>query len=321
MTQKKLVSFVVPVLNEELNIIPFYETLIPVIKRCESQYDFEILFTDNHSTDRTFEHLTELAQTDKRIRVLRFSRNYGYQKSILTGYLHAQGEAVIQLDCDLQDPPAMVIDFLKHWEAGNAVVYGIRRKTRDKLRVSMARKLFYRFINFLSEDELPLDAGDFRLIDRKVIEALREMNDERPYLRGAIATVGFKQQGIPYDRSQRQLGVSNFGLRDMIALALDGILNHSIIPLRLASFFGIFVSLFSAALSVIYLIGKTIFNLSWPAGFTTITILILLSTSMNALFLGIIGEYLGRVYQQVKKKPVIIEAMIGSSIIVPKGAE
>lgn len=314
MTTKKLISFVVPVLNEELNILPLYEALLPIMERCAQWYDFEILFTDNHSTDSTFERLTELAQLDGRIRVLRFSRNYGYQKSILTGYLHARGDAIIQLDCDLQDPPQLIMDFISYWEEGNAVVYGVRLKTQDKLLVYMARKLFYRVINYLSEDNLPLDAGDFRLVDRKVVEALREIDDAQPYLRGTIAAMGFRQQGIPYNRNERKRGSSNFRLRDMVKLAFDGILNHSITPLRLASFFGLCVSVATGILALVYLTGKTFFNLSWPRGFTTLTILILLGISINSLFLGIIGEYLGRIYQQLKKKPVIIEAAIDKKI-------
>ena len=307
-----------PVLNEELNIIPFYQALLPVMKQCDKHYNFEILFTDNHSTDSTFDKLTQLTQLDKRIGVLRFSRNYGYQKSILTGYLHANGDAVIQLDCDLQDPPELIIDFLRHWEAGCSVVYGIRLKTSDNPLTYLARKFFYRLINFLSEDSLPLDAGDFRLVDRKIIETLRQLDDAQPYLRGAIANIGFRQHGIPYNRSERKRGVSNFSLRDMIILALDGILNHSIVPLRLASFFGVCASLFTGALSIIYLFGKVFFKVSWPSGFTTLTILILLGISMNALFLGIIGEYLGRIYQQVKKSPVVIESFLGTLGVLAK---
>jgi len=307
---KKLISLIVPVLNEELNIFPFYEAVLPVIGQCKQHYDFEILFTDNHSSDSTFQKLTELTQRDKRVRAIRFSRNYGYQKSILNGYLHARGQAIIQLDCDLQDPPILLLAFLKKWEEGHAVVYGIRLKTDNNIVVSLTRKLFYRTINFLSEDNLPLDAGDFRLVDRKIVEVLRQTDDAQPYLRGMIATTGFSQVGIPYNRSERQRGKSHFQLKDMVKLALDGILNHSVVPLRIASFFGIIVSIITAFLAFSYMICKLYFNLAWPSGFTTLTMLLLFGISINALFLGIIGEYLGRIYQQVKKKPVVIETSL-----------
>lgn len=313
-TNKKLISFVVPVLNEELNIVPFYKEVSSIIELCKENYDFEIIFTDNHSVDSTFQKLSTLAQTDTKIRVIRFARNYGYQKSILAGYLHAKGAAVIQLDCDLQDPPALIIEFLKYWEQGYAVVYGVRKKTADNMAVSFVRKLFYRTIHFLSEDELPLDAGDFRLIDRKIVEVLRQMDDAQPYLRGTIASIGFSQHGIPYNRAERQRGTSNFSFKDMMKLALDGILNHSIVPLRIASFFGISISLLTASLAGVYIIAKFFFRHTWPAGFTTLTILILFGISINSLFLGIIGEYLGRIYQQTKKKPIVIEAKIESTV-------
>lgn len=304
--RKKLISIVVPVLNEELNIFPFYETVRPVMNGCSEQYDFEIIFTDNHSTDSTHDKLKQLCDLDPRVRAIRFSRNFGYQKSILAGYLNANGDALIQLDCDLQDPPGLIPEFLSFWEKGNAVVYGVRKSRKDNVLMHLARKLFYRIINSLSEDHLPPDVGDFRLIDRKIVELLRQVDDANPYLRGMIATFGFRQHGISYSRNERELGSSNFRLKHLIGLALDGILNHSIVPLRIASFFGVFVSFITTCSALIYLMGKLFFGFTWPPGFTTLAILILLGISMNALFLGIMGEYVGRIYRQVKKGPMVI---------------
>lgn len=309
----------VPVYNEELNIEPLYAAVLEVISRLENQYEFEIVFTDNHSKDNTFEKLCALHEQDKRVRVLRFSRNFGYQKSIMTGYLNARGDALIQLDCDLQDPPEMIIEFLKYWEAGYQVVYGVRAKRKEHWGINAIRRIFYRLVNYLSEDELPVDAGDFRLIDRKVVEVLRQVDDAQPYLRGTIAAIGFRQHGIVYHRHERERGRTNFRARDIMNLAMDGILNHSIIPLRLASFFGIVVSSLTVLAIFLYLLGKLIFNYHWPAGFTTLTILTLAGIGMNALFLGIIGEYLGRIYQQVKKKPlVVIETIIDNNTHLTK---
>jgi glycosyltransferase involved in cell wall biosynthesis len=304
--KKKLISLIIPVFNEEENISPLYEAILPIIKDCESQYDFELVFTDNHSTDSTFAKLGELRRIDHRVRVFRFSRNFGYQKSILAGYLKARGDALIQLDCDLQDPPELIPVFLKHWEDGCAVVYGVRRSRRESVALHYARKLFYRLADYLSEDELPVDVGDFRLIDRKVVDVLRQVDDAQPYLRGMIAAMGFKQHGIDYDRRGRERGTSNFRFKDLIGLALDGILNHSIVPLRLATFFGIGVTVLTLLAILGYVIGKLLLGFNWPAGFTTLTVLVLAGISVNALFLGIIGEYLGRIYQQVKKRPLVI---------------
>lgn len=306
MINKKLISLIIPVFNEEENIYPLYEAIIPIIEKCSNFYNFEFVFTDNHSSDNSFELLTTLSQCDRRVRVLRFSRNFGYQKSILTGYLNANGDALIQLDCDLQDPPELITEFIKHWEDGCAVVYGVRLTRKEGVLINFFRKLFYRLANFLSEDNLPLDAGDFRLIDRKVVEVLRLTEDMQPYLRGVISSIGFKQHAINYHRLGRLRGKSKFNLKELFGLAVDGILNHSIIPLRLASFFGITVSAITIVAIFGYAIGKFMYGINWPVGFTTLTILILAGISMNALFLGIIGEYLGRIYRQVKKKPLVI---------------
>lgn len=307
MTQhKKLISLVIPVFNEEENIFPLYQAVIPIINNCVDQYNFELIFTDNHSTDSTFAKLSELREIDQRVRVFRFSRNFGYQKSILTGYLKARGDALIQLDCDLQDPPDLIPEFLRHWEDGCAVVYGVRQSRQESAALHYARKLFYRLAGYLSEDDLPVDAGDFRLIDKKVVEVLRQVDDAQPYLRGMIAAMGFRQHGIKYDRRGRVRGKSNFRFKDLAGLALDGILNHSIVPLRLATFFGMGVTLLTLLAILGYVVSKLMFGFNWPAGFTTLTVLVLAGISVNALFLGIIGEYLGRIYQQVKKRPLVI---------------
>ncbi|MBD3646561.1 MAG: glycosyltransferase family 2 protein [Pseudomonadales bacterium] len=311
---KKLISLVVPVLNEEENLEPFYNEVCAVIDRLSDDYNFEFVFTDNHSEDNTFEELRKLHAKDPRVRVLRFSRNFGYQRSILTGYLNGRGDALIQLDCDLQDPPELIPDFLRAWEQGHFVVYGIRRTVQDSSVLKFARRVFYRMINYLSDDELPLDAGDFRLVDRSIVEVLRQIDDAQPYLRGTIASMGFPQQGIPYDRRQRERGHTKFKLKNLVMLAMDGILNHSIVPLRIASFFGIIISIFTLLAIAFYTIGKAFFALDWPAGFTTLAVLILGGISVNALFLGIIGEYLGRIYQQVKKRPLsIVQEELGTA--------
>ena len=303
---KKLVSLIIPVFNEEENITPLYEALAPILKQHKDQYDFELIFTDNHSTDSTFSRLSELQERDPRVRAFRFSRNFGYQKSIFTGYLKARGDALIQLDCDLQDPPELITEFLKHWEDGCAVVYGVRRSRKESAVLHYARKLFYRLADYLSADELPVDVGDFRLIDKKIVAVLRQVDDAQPYLRGMIAAMGFRQHGIPYDRHNRERGTSNFRFKDLVGLAIDGILNHSIVPLRIATFVGIAISIITFLAIIGYSLAKLFLGTSWPAGFTTIAVLILAGISVNALFLGIIGEYLGRIYQQVKKRPLVI---------------
>lgn len=317
--QRKLLSICVPVFNEEDNIRPFYDRMLGVMQKLGDRYDFEFLFTDNHSTDATFDRLAELSLEDPRIRVIRFSRNFGFQRSILTNYNNARGDAAIQLDVDLQDPPELITEFVRYWEEGHKVVYGIRRRREsESVWLHGARRLFYRMIDSLSEDELPHDAGDFRLVDRCVLDQLRLTSDQQPYLRGLIAAMGFNQIGIPYDRAARERGASKFNFWRLSGLALDGILHHSVLPLRLATYFGLALSTIAMLGALYYLIGKLTFREDWPEGLASTTILIFFSIGMNALFLGIIGEYVGRIYKNVKRMPITIsEAVIDRTAEFP----
>ncbi len=301
-----LISIVVPVLNEDQNILRLYETVQNTTQPISDRYRFEFLFTDNHSTDGSFDILTGLAAKDPRVRVLRFSRNFGYQASIMTGYLNASGDAVIQLDCDLQDPPAMILEFVRKWEQGYQVVYGVRKVRKEGFWITAMRKVFYRILNALSEHRLPLDAGDFRLVDRCIVEQLRSIDDATPYLRGLITTLGFRQIGIPYDRDARVAGESKFSFSDLLKLAIDGILNHSTMPLRLATYCSQIIFCAAVLVMAVYCAARMTVGQDWPAGFTTLIVLVLVSTSLNALFFGIMGEYIGRIYRQVKKQPLTI---------------
>lgn len=309
-----LISIVLPAYNEELNIRPLFDRLHPILAQLSDRFKFEFVVTDNHSTDRTFAVLQEVAAGDPRVRVFRFSRNFGFQRSILTGYMKCRGEAAIQLDVDLQDPPELIADFLDKWQAGADVVYGIRIERSEGRVITFARSLFYRLIDLLSEDKLPVDAGDFRLISRRVIDIVCAYRDANPYLRGTIATLGFEQVGVSYARSARKFGESKFPFSKLLSLALDGILNHSTVPLRFATYFGLATSVLTVVLMLFYAFGRLILGAQWPAGFTTLAALILLSISINAMLLGIIGEYLGRMYRQVREAPVtIIESVIDNS--------
>ena len=308
---KPLVSIVVPVFNEELNVRVFHEVVSAQLGTMSDQYDFEFVFTDNHSTDNTFQLLKEIAARDARVHAYRFSKNFGYQRSIMTGYSRAQGDSAIQLDVDLQDPPELIPRFLSEWQLGADVVYGIRIKRQESALINLQRAVFYRLIDRLSEERIPVDAGDFRLVSRRVIELLKSFEDSQPYLRGTIATLGFRQVGIPYERLARTRGESKFPFSKLVSLALDGILNHSIVPLRISTYFGLAVSALTLVSVVGYVITKLVFGSQWPAGFATIAALLLASISINAMLLGIIGEYLGRMYRQMKKQPLtIIEDVI-----------
>jgi dolichol-phosphate mannosyltransferase len=306
---RKLLSIVCPVYNEAGNIEPLYEAVTTALRPLADRYDLEFVFTDNCSEDATFAELTLLAERDPRVRVFRFSRNFGFQRSILTGYQQVRGDAAVQIDCDLQDPPAVILEFVREWESGHHIVYGQRTQRKEGFFITAARKVFYRLIDAFSEDHLPHDAGDFRLLDRRVVDELCQIRDHRPYLRGTLAAMGFSQKAVPYVRNAREHGESKFSLFDLVGLALDGILSHSTVPLRLATYAGLALSLLTALGILLYAVGRLAFGADWPAGFATTTTLILFSISLNSLFLGIIGEYLGRIFHQVRNRPVSIIAV------------
>lgn len=310
---KPLVSVLVPAFNEEANVRRAYEAIVETFAGLPD-YDCEILFTDNHSTDRTFAILKEIAKGDPRVRVIRFSRNVGYQLSLLTAYKAANGDCSVQIDCDLQDPPHHIPAMLALWRQGHQVVYGVRRSLQDDWFTALLRRGFYRLIHALSDDDLPVNAGEFRLVDRCILNELRQVDDTSPYLRGLISAMGFSQAGFEYDRQTRVAGESKFPFRAMLALAVDGILNHSLAPLRLASLASLVVGTATLLLLMGYLAGKLLFGQDWPAGFATTTMLLLLSITLNAVFLGIVGEYIGRIFMQAKHRPKpIIEATLNSS--------
>ena len=301
--RKKIISIVIPVLNEEENVQLCYDELVKVIEPLP--HEFEILFTDNHSSDKTFEIIQSIAQRDKRVKVARFAANVGYQRSIYSGLLLAKGDAMIQLDCDLQDPPSLIPKMLSLWEQDNQVVYGVRGKRKEGPILFLCRKLFYWIVDWLSPNEIPKDAGDFRLIDRCVVEAIATNPIKSPYIRGEIAKVGFNQIGFKYDRDKRLHGKTKFTLGRLFRLTADAIVSQSVIPLRMATFIGFFATTASLLLIVAYAVASIFFE-TWPPGFTTLALLGLLNIGLVSLLLGIIGEYLIRVIEQVSLGPLSV---------------
>lgn len=302
---KPLVSIIVPVFNEEDNVERTYAALKQVLNELP-QYRFELLFTDNHSTDRTFERLSSLAALDADVRVVRFARNFGFQKSVLTGYRLARGAAAIQIDADLQDPPSMFGPFLEKWREGYDVVVGVRKQRHEGAMLQYGRRAYYRFLRRLDGPHLIPDAGDFRLIDRSVIERLRRINEPHMYLRGLISSLARRQTGIPFDRAERVHNESKFKLGSLLRLAADGILAHSSLPLRISFYVGIFIALAAVLLAAYYLIIRLFWPEVSPQGFATTQMLILFGIGLNSIFLGVLGVYVGRIYDQVRMRPPTI---------------
>lgn len=320
---KPLISVVMPVFNEEGNVELAYQAIKEVFEiQLSNKYDFEIIFTDNHSVDNTYQILQMIALQDPRIRVARFTRNFGFNKSLLAGYRLARGDAAIQLDCDLQDSPSLFSTLLSYWEMGHDVVVGKRSKREENFLLQSARKVFYRFLNHISEDNLAIDGGDFRLVDRSILDKLHKVHDATPYVRGLISTLAAKQTMFPYERQARKHGKSKFPIVRLIGLAIDGIVSHSIVPLRLASLTGLIVATLAFLSAVSYLVGKLFFHTNWPSGFATEVVLSLFSTALNAIFLGIIGEYIARIYKQLRYHPLtVIESSINITNIYKENDE
>jgi polyisoprenyl-phosphate glycosyltransferase len=309
---KCLLSIIVPVYNEQENIAPLFARLGTVIERIRAEFGLavEVIVNDNNSSDGTLLELQHYAErhdeTRFDLRIYRFARNIGFQKSILVGYCKAHGDVVAQVDADLQDPPELLVEFLHKWHDGFKVVYGIRRRRQEGAVTQSVRRLFYRVIDRISEDDLPHDSGDFRLIDRSLIDVICSLRDHNPYLRGSVASLGLKQIGIPYDRTERQHGKSKFGFFQLTRLAVDGITNHSAFPLRLASYIALLVVILGVLL-IVYYLGAWIFGHDGlPAGFLTQTLLQLGTLATVSFLIAIQGFYIHRIYNQVKERPLAI---------------
>ncbi|MGN6093155.1 MAG: glycosyltransferase family 2 protein [Luteibacter jiangsuensis] len=305
MTSLPLISIAIPVYNEEGNIAALYSRLNALSVSLADECRLEFVFSDNSSTDATWSMLESLAATDERVRAIRFSKNFGFQRSIMANYLHTRGDAVLQIDADLQDPPELLKEFLALWKQGYHVVYGVRRSRPEGKVIQTFRKVGYWIIDRISEHPIPRNAGDFRLVDRKVIQALEKQRSAEPYLRGLIAGMGFRQIGVTYDRSARVAGSSKFGVAQLMRLGLTGVFNHSLVPLRLATVAGIVILSLSALGTVYYLVLKLLFP-DFPRGLASLHILILFGIGFQSLLLGILGEYLLRIYRILRREPIAI---------------
>lgn len=301
-----LISIAIPVLNEAENLPTVYQRLCDVAEKMKTKCNLEFVFSDNHSHDETWEILAKLAANDPRVKAIRFSKNVGFQRSILMNYLQTKGDAVMQLDADLQDPPEMLEQFFDMWQQGYQVVYGIRTIRAESRFMTLFRKVGYWGIDKLSEYPIPRNVGDFMLLDRRIIQELARLRSPRPYIRGIIPGLGFKQIGIPYSRTARNVGKSKFNVIQLLKLGFTAIFNQSAVPLRFASFFGATI-LIASVCAIIFYAALHYFHVGWwPKGFATIYIFILFGIGLNAFLLGIIGEYLLRIYLILRNDSIAI---------------
>jgi len=293
-------SIIIPVLNEENNIDPFLTRLIPVIKN----YNYEILFVDDGSKDKTLSKIKDKIKTNSQINFISFNRNFGHQKALSCGYQFAKGDAVISMDVDLQDPPEIIPKMVKKWQEGTKIVYAKREKRdSDSFFKRTTARIFYRFINFLSEIPIPDDVGDYRLIDREVVEFLNKSPEQYRFLRGLVAWGGFTSSYVLFKREKRFSGKTNYPLSKMLNFGLEGIISFSIKPLRMATYFGFF-SGFVGFLGMLWAIYRKIFSPSFVvSGWATLFVGIMFLGGIQLITIGIIGEYVGKIYQEVQKRP------------------
>jgi dolichol-phosphate mannosyltransferase len=300
-----LLSVVVPCFNEQEVIRNTNKELVALLASLPLR--FEIIYVDDGSTDLSSEILRELATRDERVRIIRLSRNFGHQMAITAGLEFAAGDAVVVIDADLQDPPKVIADFVNKWMTGYDVVYGVRsdRDGESPFKLWTA-KLFYRVISHVSDTNLPLDSGDFRLLDRRVVDALLSMPERDRFVRGMVSWLGFSQAAVPYRRAPRFAGTTKYPLRKMLKFAADGIASFSIVPLRIAAWLGFFVSGLSLVGIIVVLLERYLHVWGLVRGWSSTVIAILFMGGVQLMCLGIIGEYVGRIYGEAKRRPLYI---------------
>lgn len=302
----KKVSVVIPMYYEEEVANECYNRLSGVLKKIEN-YEYEIIFVNDGSKDKTLEILEGIANKDKKVKVLSFSRNFGHQCAVTAGLQYVTGDAIVIIDADLQDPPELIPDMLKLWEEGNEVIYG-KRKTREgesKFKLLTA-KMFYNTLNALSDVEIPKDTGDFRLVDKKVVDVVNSMPEHNKFLRGLFSWVGFEQKAFEYERKERFAGKTKYPLKKMLKLASDGIIGFSTKPLKLVGGLGIF-SIVLSFMILIYAILSFMFK--WnnlTPGWTSIIVTVTFFCGTILISLWMIGEYMARIYDECKARPQYI---------------
>jgi len=304
-----LLSIVVPVFSEEKIVPEFYQRTNAVAAALAGRYDHEFIFIDDGSRDRTLDVLRGLAAADSRVKIISLSRNFGHQFALTAGLDYAGGDAVIVIDGDLQDPPEVIPEMVAKWEAGAKVVYGVRekRKGENPFKILTA-KIFYRLIRLIGDTDMPLDAGDFRLLDRKVVATLRTIREENRYIRGLVSWAGFPQAGVHYTRDRRYAGKTKYTLKKMLRFAFDGLLSFSDKPLKITSFVGFLITTVSFIMGLRIIINKIRFPETLVSGWTSLILTVLFMGGIQLISLGILGLYLGRQYREVKKRPLYVVA-------------
>ena len=302
----KKISIIVPMYNEQEVVNECFNRLENVLANLP-EYEYEILFVNDGSKDKTLEVLTQIAESNKNVKVISFSRNFGHQSAVTAGLKYSTGDCVLIIDADLQDPPELLPEMLKLWEQGNDVIYGKRKKREGESKFKLfTASMFYKTLNALSDVEIPRDTGDFRLVDRRVVDTINAMPEHNKFLRGLFGWAGYKQYALEYERKERFAGKTKYPLKKMLKLAADGIIGFSNKPLKILGGIGFF-SIIISMLLLIYALLSYIFE--WnnlEAGWTSIMVAVTFFAGVQLLSVWILSEYIGRIYDESKQRPEYI---------------
>ncbi len=308
MNERKRISIVTPCFNEESNVTPCYLAVKALFEGPLARYDYEHVFCDNASTDNTVLLLKGLAADDPRVKIIVNARNFGALRSNYNGVLATTGDAVLVfLPADLQDPPEVIPELVAHWEEGNEIVYGIRAQREEGFLMRTARRIFYRLVRRMADIDVPVDAGEFQLIDRKVVDTLRQFEDYYPYIRGMIASCGFRRVGVPYTWKARVRGYSKARFYHLIDQALNAVISLSNVPMRLCMFFGFGVAGLSIVWGIFGIVWHFINGRTAEAGIPTLISAVFFFSGLQLFFFGVLGEYISAIHFQVRKRPLVIE--------------
>jgi len=304
-----VVSVVCPVHCEEAGLREFYERATAAMESIEPPVEHELIFVNDGSTDDSLSIMRKLCDEDSRTKVIDLSRNFGHQLAITSGMDHARGDAVVVIDSDLQDPPEVIAKMVDKWRDGFKVVYGVRSSREGETGLKLlTAKVFYRLLRRLSDTQLPVDSGDFRLLDRQVVEVLKEIREENRYVRGLVAWAGFSQTGVEYKRDPRYAGESKFTLSRMARFAADAITSFSEKPLRLATQLGLLITLGTVLLATWIVVSHLVDPGSSFPGFASLMVVMLFLGGVQLLSIGLLGEYVGRIYRETKQRPLYVVA-------------
>lgn len=297
-------SFVIPAFNEEENIETLYKRLLDLM--VNEKRDFEIIFIDDGSRDNTSGKIKGLIEKDKKVKLITLSRNFGHQSALTAGLNYAKGDAIISMDCDLQDPPEIILKMIEKWKSGADIVYARRLNYRkDNWFKKISSKYYYKILNRISDIKMPLNVGDFRLISKVVLDEINQMSEKSRYLRGMVAWTGFKHDFVDYERPDRKLGKPGYSLKKLVALGMNGFMDFSFVPLRVAFFLGLFIILVGIFL-LVYQIWDSIANHAYYHLYKWLAVATFIFMGFMFMLMWIIGEYIGKIYNEVRSRPIYI---------------